>query len=477
MQSAWVQMGPFSPFGSSVKRKGAAPDGPFDSSGKRPKSDIYTRPQTPAPSTEPYEPANVDVSKSSQPPNPPSRVSVDALHPTSTPPPSTYWEAIQYALTANPNGLDSNAVASWIWEHHRDAFPDRNAETVKAGIRSKLSAEANKADPKIWRLGPVDGGAPYIYRLGSTWDVQPPARIRSPSRPTDGDQAGGTEGELGQGPMDPGAVTDEHRGRGAGDQQEQDGYLRQGTGNQQAGDGQNNERRVRRTQSPREAGQTVAQHNPKQTGHKEQPVYQGGQGIVASTSIKPSSSSDPGQTRDSGEGALPPGSSVGGDTAVITADKFDSHSRLQNNRPVVSEKDNSDQQFVTLGKLVAGIRALRTEREEMRAKEEELKNLYGEATASEDSLGDQIAQLSRRVATLTQQSRDLREKANALLDQANATDLEADTTKKEEDLVRQGIDAVQVDRERFKDEAATAGQAFVQLGDRLNNMRQELQID
>jgi hypothetical protein len=85
--------------------------------------------------------------------------------PTRTP----YFDLIQDALIANPEGLCSNDVFEWLRTHRPHEFGKYEEKKLRASVQSTLSAQSNKPEPTVWKYK-VDGaeGLGYIWQLADS---------------------------------------------------------------------------------------------------------------------------------------------------------------------------------------------------------------------------------------------------------------------------------------------------------------------
>jgi len=80
-----------------------------------------------------------------------------------------YFDLIQDALIANPEGLCSNDVFEWLRTHRPHAFRKYDEKKLRTSVQSTLSAQSNKQEPTVWKYK-VDGaeGLGYIWQLADS---------------------------------------------------------------------------------------------------------------------------------------------------------------------------------------------------------------------------------------------------------------------------------------------------------------------
>jgi hypothetical protein len=80
-----------------------------------------------------------------------------------------YFDLIQDALIANPEGLCSNDVFEWLRTHRPDEFRKYEEKKLRASVQATLSAQSAKLQPTVWKYK-VDGaeGLGYIWKLANT---------------------------------------------------------------------------------------------------------------------------------------------------------------------------------------------------------------------------------------------------------------------------------------------------------------------
>jgi hypothetical protein len=115
--------------------------------------------------------------------------------PTRTP----YFDLIQDALIANPEGLRSSDVFEWLRTHRPQEFRNYDEKKLQAAVQATLSAQLTKQQPTVWKYK-VDGAeAPgYIWKLANTtpladaasvgWVVRSPPTVDYRRDETEGSQ-------------------------------------------------------------------------------------------------------------------------------------------------------------------------------------------------------------------------------------------------------------------------------------------------
>jgi hypothetical protein len=80
-----------------------------------------------------------------------------------------YFDLIQDALIANPEGLCSNDVFEWLRTHRPHEFGKYEEKKLRASVQSTLSAQSNKPEPTVWKYK-VDSaeGLGYIWQLADS---------------------------------------------------------------------------------------------------------------------------------------------------------------------------------------------------------------------------------------------------------------------------------------------------------------------
>ena len=96
-----------------------------------------------------------------------------------------YFDLIQDALIANPEGLRSSDVFEWLRTHRPHEFRKHDEKKLQAAVQGTLSAQSTKQQPTVWKYK-VDGAEAlgYIWKLANTAPLADatPARwvVRSP---------------------------------------------------------------------------------------------------------------------------------------------------------------------------------------------------------------------------------------------------------------------------------------------------------
>jgi hypothetical protein len=110
-----------------------------------------------------------------------------------------YFDLIQDALIANPEGLRSNDVFEWLRTHRPHEFRKHDEKKLQAAVQGTLSAQSTKQQPTVWKYK-VDGAEAlgYIWKLANTtpladaasarWVVRSPLAVDYRRHETEGSQ-------------------------------------------------------------------------------------------------------------------------------------------------------------------------------------------------------------------------------------------------------------------------------------------------